>query len=104
MKINFQYQNNADLLSMGLNSSAMTIQLQVDMMKENAKSRGESVSPSSSGSSGGVPLCPRCDRPPVERPRVYRGHVPFVAQTLGILTRSVARPLAQNAVMSQRRI
>ena len=43
---------------MSLNSTAITIQLQVDMMKENAKSQGESVSPGSSGSSGRRTIVP----------------------------------------------
>ena len=89
---------------MSLNSTAITIQLQVDMMKENAKSQGNLYLPVPLDLVGGVPLYLRCVHPPVERRREYPDPVPFVARTLGIQTRSVARPLAQNAVMSQRRI
>ena len=89
---------------MGLNSTAITIQLQVDMMKENAKSQGESVSPGSSGSSGRRAIVPSMRPSTSRKTEGVSGPVPFVAQTLGIQTRSVARPLAQNVVMSQRRI
>ena len=43
---------------MGLNSKAVTIQLQVDKMNEKSKSRGESATPSSSGSGGRRAIVP----------------------------------------------
>ena len=74
----------------------------VDKMSEKA---GGSPRPSvPQDLAGGVLLCPRCDRPPAGRPKEYPGPVQSVARTLGILMKSVVRPLVQNAVMSQRRI